>query len=75
MATIEEVQADVVELTSAITSIDLKLDEVRNFIAGLQVGVPVTQEQLDGLAAAIAAAKASSLAVLSEADALDAGQP
>lgn len=71
MATIEEVQNNVIALSDALTSVDLKLDEVRAFIASLQAGQPVTQEQLDNLAAAIASAKSTAQAVLSEADALD----
>lgn len=71
MATLEEVQAEVSNLTQTISAIDTKLDEVRNFILSLQAGTVVTQEQLDALAASITAAKDAAGAVLGEADTLD----
>jgi len=85
MATIEEVQAKVVAQGEALTivnstldAMDVKLDEIRNFIAGLQVGSVVTQEQLDALNASldtvgaiVADSQTKVAAVLAEADALD----
>lgn len=85
MSTIEEVNATVAELaeTQVVTqgllaTLDAKLDEIRAFIDGLQVGHPVTQEQLDALCVAIDAAKAVAVqnkvateAALAETDALD----
>lgn len=71
MATIEEVTQQVADLTATVTAVDLKLDEIRTFIQGLQAGVPVTQEQLDQLHTALDAVKTSAQAVLTEADALD----
>lgn len=70
MSTLAEVTQSVTDLTSALTSIDSKLDEVRAFIGTLQAGV-VTQAQLDELASKISDAKNSATAVLAEADALD----
>lgn len=74
LSTLEELTADITALTNTIGAIDLKLDEVRAFIATLQPGV-VTQEQLDQLAAMVGTAKTSAEAVLAEADALDSGAP
>lgn len=71
MATLEEVTATVTSLTTTIGAIDTKLDEIRTFIQGLQVGSPVTQEQFDALAAMVGAAKDSAESVLAETDALD----
>lgn len=71
MATLEEVRAEVTELTTTVEAIDAKLDEVKTFIEGIKAGV-VTQEQLDSLAALVGAAKAKAAAVLVETDALDA---
>ncbi len=71
MATISEVQEQVATLTSTISNIDTKLDEIRTFIQGLQGGSVVTQEQLDALSSALEAAKSSASSALSEADALD----
>ena len=71
MATVEEVMADVTELTSTLSAVDLKLDEIAVFIANLQSGSVVTQEQLNALAALTSAAKASAAAVLTETDNLD----
>lgn len=61
MATIEEVTQQVADLIATVTAVDLKLDEIRTFIQGLQAGVPVTQEQLDQLHAALDAVKISAL--------------
>ena len=85
MATITEVNATVAEIAEVqnqtglvLASLDAKLDEVRAFIQSLQVGSPVTQEQLVGTgllycAEGVAvASKATSEAVLAETDALDA---
>lgn len=86
MATIGDVQqhvADVAQIqadTSAVlASLDLKIDEIRAFIASLQVGVPVTQQQLDDLFTALDGIKNVALtnkqsaeAALAETDALDA---
>lgn len=85
MNTIEEVNAVVLEMKQnqlvtrdILASVDAKLDEIRAFIQSLQVGSPVTQEQLDALFVAVDAAKgiaisnrATSEAVLAETDALD----
>ncbi len=71
MATLEEVNANVAELSAVIAGTDAKLDEIRAFILSLQAGSVVTQEQLDQLAASIEAAKSGAQAVLAEADALD----
>lgn len=71
MATIEEVNAKVLELNSVVAAIDLKLDDVRAFVAQLQAGSVVTQEQLDQLAAALDGVKASADSVLAEADSTD----
>lgn len=66
MSTIEEIQTKVSDLTVTLGEIDLKLDDARARIAELVAGNPVTQEQLDGLNAALSAAKASADAVLIE---------
>lgn len=71
MATIEEITAEAVRVTETVEAIDLKLDEVKAFILGLQGGQPVTQAQLDELMAIVTGAKSAAAAVLSEADALD----
>lgn len=71
MATIVEAQEAVAQLVSTLTAVDLKLDEIKTFISGLQANQPVTQAQLDDLVAAINAAKTSASAVLTETDALD----
>mgnify|MGYP006935532682 CR=1 FL=1 len=67
-----------VDSNASIAALDLKIDEIRTFIAGLQVGVPVTQEQLDTLFTAVEAAKVLAVAnkggteaALAETDALD----
>lgn len=70
MSTIEDVVADVTELSNTLTQVDLKLDEIAAFIATLQAGV-VTQEQLDNLKSLTQSAKDSAAAVLTEADQLD----
>ncbi len=71
MATITDIQDSVGQLTATLTSIDVKLDEVKAFIETLKAGVPVTQEQIDALAAAVQGAKDSAASILTEADALD----
>lgn len=50
-------------LNAKIALLDSKLEEVRVFIAGLQAGQVITQEQIDALGAALDAevAKADSL--------------
>lgn len=86
MATIMDLNTSVAEIAAAQTetaatlaTLDAKLDEIRAFIQALQVGSPVTQQQLDDLFAAIEAAKVTTLAnkdavaaALAETDALDA---
>lgn len=83
MATIEEVTQSVNDLTVALNAsnttldlIDTKLDEIRDFIAGLTPAA--SQEQLDALAALVNSAKdaavagqAKAEAALAETDALD----
>lgn len=50
-------------LNAKVAALDAKLEEVRVFIAGLQAGQVITQEQLDALGAALdtEVAKADSL--------------
>ncbi len=71
MTTIEEIQADAQETLDALTLVDAKLDEVRNFIAGLEAGQPVPEETLAAIKATLGQAKEKAQSVLSEADALD----
>lgn len=85
MATIEEVNQTTADIVSALNltnstldAVDTKLDEILAFIQGLQGNQPVTQAQLDALAALLnsakdtaAAGQAKAEAVLTEADALD----
>lgn len=72
MATIQEVEQQVSDLTASLQAVDTKLDEIKTFIQGLQQGGQlVTQEQLDALSAKIEAAKGVAAANLAEADALD----
>ena len=71
MTTIDEINAKVLELNTVVAAIDSKLDEVRAFVATLQGGSVVTQEQLDQLAAALDGVKASAESVLAEADSTD----
>ena len=68
MATVDEVNQQIVELASNLTEIrdfsnalDLKVDEIRAFITDLQAGTPVTQGQLDAIFAALDSAKATSV--------------
>lgn len=70
MASIQEVIDGVANIQNVIQAIDLKLDEVKARIDNLSAGSVVTQQQLDELAATIAAAKESAASVLTEASGL-----
>lgn len=69
MASVEEVTEGLADANAALEQIDQKLDEVKAFIATLKG--PVSQEQLDQIAALVSSVKEKSQAVLSETDALD----
>lgn len=85
MATIQEVNQTTADIVAALNltnttldEVDTKLDEILVFIQGLQSSQPVTQAQLDALAAMLTSAKdtantghTKAQAVLTEADALD----
>lgn len=71
MATIEDVLSNVDGLANNLGALDAKLDEIKSFIASLQVGSVVTQEQLDSLNDVLSSLKTKSEEVLSETDALD----
>jgi len=67
MATVDEVNQQLVDLAANLTAIrdfgnalDLKVDEIRAFITDLQAGTPVTQTQLDAIFAALDSAKSIS---------------
>lgn len=85
MVDIAEVNQHAADIAAALAltnttldELDTKLDEVLVFIQGLQGTQPVTQAQLDALAAMLTSAKdaantghTKAQAVLTEADALD----
>lgn len=71
MSTIEEIQTVAKDVVSALNSVNLKLDEIKAFIEGLQGNPAVTQEQLDAVMATLTSAKEEATSVLAEADALD----
>lgn len=66
MASISDITASVTAIVSSLSSLDLKLDEVKLKIDELSVGSPVTQAQLDELAASLEGAKTQAAAVLAE---------
>lgn len=66
MATLADISASLTEIVGSLTALDLKLDEVKAKIDGLQVGVPVTQEQIDALASALSDIKVQAAKVLAE---------
>jgi hypothetical protein len=72
MATVEEVVAGITEVSTVLTNVDNKLDEIRVFIEGLQTGGSgATPEQLTEILNLVNSAKAQADAVLTETDALD----
>jgi len=71
MVSFDEVKGQLEGALAALTAIDAKLDEIRDFIAGLQAGQVFTQEQLDELGALAGAAKTSAENALEETDSLD----
>jgi len=71
METLETLQNKTNDLIAAITAIDSKLDEVREYISGLAL----PQEQLNAIGAMLDSGKAAAESVLAEADALDEPSP
>ena len=67
MTTLDEAVTKITELTGTIDAIDTKLDEIRAFIATLNL----PQGQIDQLNALLDTASTKAQAVLGEADALD----
>lgn len=70
MATYADVVAAVTSIGDKINFVDAKLDAIRDLINSLKVDVPVTQEQLDSLAAALADVEAHAGEVQAEADSI-----
>lgn len=68
MATLNEITEGLTTILSTIQTMDSKLDEVKAKIDGLEVGSPVSQEQLDALAASVDEVKAAAAKVLTETD-------
>ena len=66
MASILDITQSVSEITGKLSALDLKLDEVKAKIDALSVGSPVTQAQLDELAASLNSAKLLAAKVLDE---------
>lgn len=71
METLETLQNKTNDLIAAITAIDSKLDEVREYISGLAL----PQEQLNAIGDMLDSGKAAAESVLAEADALDEPSP
>lgn len=71
MATLDEVIAGLAVIEGSVAAVDVKLDAVKDEILALQAqvgaGTPVTQEQLDALAASVEALKSHASAVADEA--------
>lgn len=69
MSTIEEVNQELSDVSASLVLANQKADAVIAFIHTLQAGVPVTQEQLDAVAASLAAIKAQEDTVNAKLDA------
>ena len=66
MSTLNDITSSVSEILTTLAALDLKLDDVKAKIDLLVVGTPVTQEQIDALAASLDAVKAQASKVLTE---------
>lgn len=65
MATLTEIVDGLNTVLETVQAVDLKLDDVRAFIAALQAGT-ISQEQIDALAAKVEDLKKATAAVLVE---------
>lgn len=68
MATLTEIVDGLNTVLESVQALDLKLDDIRAFIAQLQAGTIISQEQLDALALKVDQIKAAAAAVVTEAN-------